>query len=87
MSGDEQRTLNRRVQGTSRSQRSAFLKPADSSPLPIIKLIKDYLRSTISEERLSDLAMLSIENEHARKLEISNFVDSFVPEKALKRII
>ena len=31
-----------------------------------LKLIKNYLRSTMSEERLSDLAMLSIENERAK---------------------
>ena len=35
-----------------------------------LKLVKNYLRSTMSEERLSDLAMLSIENERAKKLDI-----------------
>jgi hAT family C-terminal dimerisation region len=39
-----------------------------------LKLIKNYLRSTMSAERLSDLAMLSIENERAKKLEISKLV-------------
>lgn len=50
-----------------------------------LKLIKNYLRSTMSEERLSDLAMLSIENEHARKLDTSKVVDIFAQEKARKR--
>ena len=50
-----------------------------------LKLIKNYIRSTMSEERLSDLAMLSIENEHARKLDISKLVDIFAQEKARKR--
>jgi hAT family C-terminal dimerisation region len=35
-----------------------------------LKLIKNYLRSTMSAERLSDLAMLSIEYECAKKLDI-----------------
>src|SRR5687768_12834895 len=42
-----------------------------------LKLIKNYIGSTISEERLSDLAMLSIENKHARKLDTSKLVDIF----------
>jgi hypothetical protein len=50
-----------------------------------LKLIKNYLRSTMSEERLSDLAMLSIENERARKLDSSKVVDIFAQEKARKR--
>ena len=39
----------------------------------------------MSEERLSDLAMLSIENEHAKKLDTSKVVDIFAQEKARKR--
>ena len=50
-----------------------------------LKLVKNYLRSTMSEERLSDLAMLSIENERARKLETAKLVDIFAQEKARKR--
>ena len=48
---------------------------------------KNYRRSTMSEERLSDLALLSVENKHNRKLDISNLVDIFKQEKARKRII
>lgn len=33
-----------------------------------LKLIKTYLRSTIAQERLNALAILSIENDEARKL-------------------
>ena len=50
-----------------------------------LKLVKNYLRSIMSEERLSDLAMLSIENERAKKLDISKVVDIFAQEKARKR--
>ena len=49
-----------------------------------LKFIKSYLRSIMSEERLSDLAMLSIENERAKKLDISKVVDIFAQEKARK---
>ena len=34
-----------------------------------LKLIKSYLRSTISQEKLSGLAILSIENEMLKKFE------------------
>jgi hypothetical protein len=48
-----------------------------------------FLRSdtecTMSAERLSDLAMLPIENERAKKLDISKLVDIFAEEKARKR--
>ena len=39
----------------------------------------------MSEERLSDLAMLSIENEYAKKLDISKVVDILAQEKAHER--
>ena len=52
-----------------------------------LKLIKNYLRSTMSQERLSDLAvgLLSIENERATELDLSNIVESFAQQKARKR--
>ena len=50
-----------------------------------LKLIKNYQRSTMSEERLYDLAMSSIENERARKLGTSKVVNIFVQEKVRKQ--
>ena len=52
-----------------------------------LKLIKNYLRSTIymSQERLSDLAMLSIENTRAKKLNVSNIIDVFAELKARRK--
>ena len=35
-----------------------------------LKLIKTYLRSAMAQERLSGLAILSIENERVRKLDL-----------------
>lgn len=45
-----------------------------------LKLIKNHLRSTV--ERLSGLAMLSIGNERAKKMDIRRIVDEFAERKA-----
>ena len=42
-----------------------------------LKLIKSYLRSTMSQERLSGLAILSIENEMLAELECKNLISNF----------
>ena len=63
---------------------SAFLKRADSAAADEAHT-KNHLRSTMSEEQLSDLTMLSIENKYARKLEISNLMNIFAQENARKR--
>ena len=49
-----------------------------------LKLIKFYLRSTISQERLSRLAILSIEKEMLAKLECKNLISNFASQKATK---
>ena len=43
-----------------------------------LKLIKTYLRSTMSQTRLSDLATLSIESEKSTHINIDNIVRNFV---------
>ena len=45
------------------------------------KLIKNYLRSTVSQERLSALSILSIENERARYLNLPEIVKTICREK------
>ena len=40
-----------------------------------LKLIKTYLRSSISQERLDGLALLAIENEGAKQLNIDDLLD------------
>ena len=42
-----------------------------------LKLIKSYLRSTISQEKLSGLAILSIENEMLKKFEYKIWISQF----------
>ncbi len=42
-----------------------------------LKLIKTFLRSTTTDERLSDLGVLSIEPRRAKVLDLDVFVDHF----------
>ena len=42
-----------------------------------LKLIKSYLRSTMSQERLSGLAMISIEKDMVRKLDYASLISTF----------
>ena len=49
-----------------------------------LKLIKLYLRSTMSQERLSELAIVSIENEILEELEYKNLISQFASQKARK---
>ena len=47
-----------------------------------LKLIKNYLRSTMSQERLNGLAMLSIENDLAKKIDYEALIDNFASANA-----
>ena len=47
-----------------------------------LKMIKNYLRSTMSPERLCSLAMLSIESQLARKLDFKDLISDIAHEKA-----
>ena len=47
-----------------------------------LKIIKNYLRSTMAQERLNALAVISIEVEEVRKLEIDKMIDIFAEKKA-----
>ena len=48
------------------------------------KLIKSYLRSTMSQEIWSRLAILSIEKEMLRELKYKNLISNFASQKARK---
>ena len=50
-----------------------------------LKLIKTYLRNIMQNDRLSGLAVLSIENAKARKLDVSKIIDDFASRKARRR--
>ena len=49
-----------------------------------LKLIKSYLRLTTSQERLSGLDILSIENEMLAELECKKLISNFASQKARK---
>ncbi|XP_039299125.1 uncharacterized protein LOC120354976 [Nilaparvata lugens] len=47
-----------------------------------LKLIKTYLRSTMAQERLNSLAILSIENEIAKELDFEEILKTFAYNKS-----
>jgi len=47
-----------------------------------LKLLKSYLRSTMSQERLSGLALISIENDILEKIQYEDLVDEFASKNA-----
>lgn len=49
-----------------------------------LKLIKTYLRSTMSQERLSALAIVSIENDIAAGLDYNDVIADFASKKSRK---
>ena len=49
-----------------------------------LKLIKNYLRSTMGQERLSNLAILSIENEVSGEIDFEDVIDEFAAMKSRK---
>lgn len=49
-----------------------------------LKLIKTYLRATMAQERLNNLAILSIENDVAHNLNFDDVIDTFAARKARK---
>lgn len=52
-----------------------------------LKLIKTYLRSTMTEERLNNLALISIENEIVSKLNLNEAIQNFADLKSRKKCI
>jgi hypothetical protein len=47
-----------------------------------LKLIKSYLKSTMSQERLNELAILSIEKNVLENLKYKNLIKNFASQKA-----
>ena len=49
-----------------------------------LNLIKSYLRNSMSQQRLTGLAILSIEKEISEKMNYENIVQKFATEKSRK---
>ena len=47
-----------------------------------LKLIKSYLRSTMSQDRLNGLAMLSIEKDMVKEIEYTSVIGDFAARNA-----
>ena len=50
-----------------------------------LKLIKNFLQSSMSQKRLSGLALLSIENEGAKNLDFRKVIQQFASAKARRK--
>ena len=50
-----------------------------------LKIIKRYLKSKMIQDRLSGLALISIEQETAREVDFENLIDMFAEAKARKK--
>ena len=50
-----------------------------------LRLIKSYLRSTMNQDRLRSLALLSIEAQSAESLETDQIIDDFANAKARRK--
>ena len=50
-----------------------------------LRLIKNYLRSTMGQDRLRHLALLSIEAESAEKLQTEQIIDDFATAKSRRK--
>lgn len=49
-----------------------------------LKIIKNYLRNNMTQERLTDLAIISIESAFSEKIDLTEIIDKFASQKARK---
>lgn len=52
-----------------------------------LKIIKNYLRSTMSQKRLSSLALISIEHEISENIDLSEMINEFASLKTRRVIL
>lgn len=50
-----------------------------------LKIIKNYLRNSMNQDRLNSLAIVSIENDVAKSIDYNDIIDEFAAAKARKR--
>ena len=51
-----------------------------------LKIVKTFLRNSITSERLSNIALLSIESKRVEIIDLNSFVDKFVSRHDNRRI-
>ena len=47
-----------------------------------LKLLKSYLRSAMTQERLNDLAMIALESDMLEKIDYERIVEDFISKNA-----
>jgi len=52
----------------------------------VLKRVNNYLRSSMSEERLNALALLNIENELLNSIDLNDLINDFCSKKARKKL-
>jgi hypothetical protein len=52
-----------------------------------LKLIKNYLRSTMTQERLSSMALMSVESKILDSIDLDDVIDAFAAQKARREAI
>jgi len=51
-----------------------------------LKLVKNYLRTTLNQEKTTNLAIISIEHEIVNELDLDDVIDTFADLKSKKLI-
>lgn len=51
-----------------------------------LKIIKNYLRNSVGQDRLKHLSLIAIENKEASSLDLSRVIDSFANIKARRKL-
>ena len=66
------------------NEESAVTIASVGHSLSKLKLMKNFMPSTTTQERLTDLAVLSIESDIARSVEFNDIINNFANMKARK---
>jgi len=61
-----------------------LIKKLENWSFSKLKLIKNYLRSTMGQSRLSDLALLSIESDMVKDIDFDDVIDRFAALKTIR---
>jgi hypothetical protein len=64
-----------------------FTKTEGERSFSVLKRVKNHLRSTMSQERLSSLSVLSIESAISSSLDSTVLINSFASRKARKTFL
>lgn len=51
-----------------------------------LKLVKNYLRTTMAQDRLSNLVLMSVESDLLDKIEVNDVIDDFAARKARRKL-